>query len=465
MKRFVIIVLILAVIIGGGLYGYRLYAQEKQPEAPDFETVVVERGTILSTVSASGTIEPEAQVLLSFKSAGRVAEVLVQEGQEVRAGDVLARLETAELELALAQAEAGLAISRARLAQAEAGPDPSELAAAEAALASAQAAYRELLKGPSEDELKVAQGNVERARLALEQAQAAYDQVAHLPNVAMLPQSLQLQQATLEYELAQANYRIATRGATEAQKAAALAQIAQAQATVDRLKKGASPEELEVARAQVRQSEVALEQARLALEGATLTAPFDGVITAVNIKAGELASSARPAIELTDLSRFHIDVYADEIDIGALRVGQQANISLDALPDVQLTGRVVAIAPTASVETGVISYRVRIDIDPTEAPLRAGMSATANIITARAENVLVVPNRLIQIDRQNDKAYVERVEDGVPVRVEVQIGMRNEQQSEILAGLEEGDVLAIRKMSTRERLRQSLGPPPHSIRR
>lgn len=458
MKRSVIIILILAAIIGGGLYGYRLYAQE-EPETPEFETMVVERGTILSTVSASGTIEPEARVLLTFKGSGRVAEVLVQEGQAVRAGQVLARLETDELELALARAEAGLAISRARLAQLEAGPDPSELAAAEAALASAQAAYRELLQSPSEDELKVARGNVERARLALEQAQAAYDQVAHLPNVAMLPQSLQLQQATLEYELAQANYRIATRGPTEAQKMAALAQIAQAQATVDRLKKGASPEELEVARAQVRQSEVAVEQARLALEGATLTAPFDGVVTAVNVKAGELTSGARPAFELTDLSRFHIDAHVDEIDIGAVEVGQRANISLDALPNVQLGGRVVAIAPTATMETGVISYRVRIDIDPSDAPLRAGMSATARIITARAENVLMVPNRFIQIDRENDKAYVERVEGGIPVRVEIQIGLRNEQQSEVVAGLKEGDVLALRQVSSLERLRQSFGPP------
>jgi len=455
----VTIILILAVVIGASLYSYQLFAQEKTPEAPDFETVVVERGTLLSTVSASGTIQPEAQALLSFKSAGRVAEVLVQEGQRVRAGDVLARLETAELELALAQAEAGLAISRARLAQVEAGPDPSELAAAEAALASAQAAYRELLRGPSEDELEVAKGNVERARLALQQAQAAYDEVAHLPNVAMLPQSLQLQQATLEYELAQANYRIATRGPTEAQKAAALAQIAQAQATVDRLKRGASPEELEIARAQVRQSEVAVEQARLALEGAVLTAPFEGVITAVNIKPGEMASSARPALELTDLSRFHIDANVDEIDIGSVAVGQEATISLDALPNVQLRGRIVSIAPTASPEMGVISYRVRIEIDPTDAPLRVGMSATAHIITARAENVLLVPNRLIQIDRESDKAYVERVEGGLPVRVEVQIGMRNEQQSEIVAGLKEGDVLALRKVSSLERLRQSFGPP------
>jgi len=107
----------------------------------------------------------------------------------------------------------------------------------------------------------------------------------------------------------------------------------------------------------------------------------------------------------------------------------------------------------------VISYRLRIDLEPTNAPLRSGMSAMASIITARADNVLVVPNRLIQIDRQNDRAYVERVEEGLPVRVEIQIGMRNEQQSEVVAGLEEGDVLAIRQVSSLEQLRETFGPP------
>jgi len=457
-KRFLTIMVILVVVIGGSLGGYELWAAEKEPPPPDFDTLPVQRGTIVSTVSASGNIEPEARILLSFKGAGRVSEVLVQVGQEVKAGDLLARLESAELELALAQAEIALTVARAQLAKAQTAPNASDLAAATAALTSAQAAYDELLEGPGDDELEIAKGNIERARLARDQAQAAYDQVSHLPNVGMMPQSLQLQQATLEYELAQTNYRLTTRGATNAQKSAAQAQIAQAQASLDRLKEGLSAEDLSIAQAQVRQAEVALEQALLALEATQLFAYTGGVITAVNIKAGEL-TVGMPAFEMTDLSRFHLDVNVDEIDIGALGVGQQASISLDALPDAGIIGRVTSIAPAANLATGVISYQVRIDIDDTDAPLRSGMSATASIVTASAENALVVLNRLIQVDRENDRAYVERVDGGVPVRVEIQIGMRNEQQSEVVAGLQEGDVLAIRQASSLDRLRQTFGPP------
>ena len=459
MRRVLTILVILAITIGGSLYGYELFAQEREPAAPDFDIVAVERGTIVSTVSATGTIEPQAQVLLSFKSVGRVLDVHAQEGQQVQAGEVLARLESGELELALAQAEIGLTVSKAQLARIQVTPNASDMAAAEAVLASAQAAYQEMLKGRSADELRAAQGTVDRARLAVDQAQSAYDQVAHLPNVGMLPQALQLQQVTLEYELAQTNYRLSIRGANESQRAAARAQVAQAQASLDRLKQGVSAEDIQIAQAQVRQAEISIEQAQLALQGTVLTAPSAGVITAVSIKAGELASSARPAFEMTDLSRFHINVNVDEIDIGSVQIGQQANMSLDALPETELAGQVTSIASKANLVTGVISYQLRIDIDTTAAPLRVGMSATASIITAIAEDALVVQNRLIQIDRENEKAYVERVEDGMPVRVEIRMGMRNEQQSEVVEGLSEGDLLAIRQVSSLDRLRQTFGPP------
>jgi len=459
MKRFVSIVLILAVMIGGSWAGYQFFAQAKEPQTPNWESVVVTRGTIVSTVSATGNIEPAARVLLSFKGAGRVAEVLVQEGQVVKAGDILARLETAELQLALAQAETGLSISQAQLSRLQnTKASESDVAAAQAALASAQAAYQELLKGPSEDELSAASGTVERSRLIRDQAQAAYDQVAHMPNVAMLPQSMQLQQATLDLSLAETNYRLAVRGPTEAQKSAARAQVAQAQASLDRLLKGPAAEDLEIARAQVRQAEGALEQARLALAGAELAAPFDGVVSTLNAKAGELTSGALPALELADLSGFHITVNVDEIDVGAVAVGQEATISLDALSDLELSGHVASIAPTASLQTGVISYGLRIDIDPSDAPLRSGMSATARIIAAQATDVLILPNRLIRLDRSEGKAYVDRLEGGVPVRVEITLGMRNEQQSEILAGLNEGDEVVLVQVGSLDQLRQTFGP-------
>jgi HlyD family secretion protein len=417
----------------------------------------VGRDTIISTVSATGSIEPEQQVALSFKSAGRVAEVHVKEGQQVRAGQTLAALETADLKLALAQAEATLRINQARLEETTKEPDESEVMAARAQLESAQAAYRKLLQGPSEDEKRAASASVERARVALEQAQAAYDEVANLSNVGMLPQSAQLRNATIELEVAEAQYRIATALPAEADLAQAQAQIAQAQANLDRLLKGPSQEAVVIAEAQVTQAQAAMEQARLALENATLTAPFDGVVAVVNARPGELTGGgALPAVVLIDPSRFHIDVKVDEVDVGHVREGQSVEVRLDALPEARLTGRIERIAPVAQAAGGVVSYDVTIVIEPTTEPLRAGMTATANIVTTELKDVLVVPNRLIRFDRENNKTYVEKIVDDVPVRTEIAVGARNEQYSQVLRGLEEGDVLAIRQVSGREQLRQSM---------
>ena len=440
MQRAVTIVVILAVAIGLSFAGYVAFGEEREIQDTDLQTITVERGTIEATVNTAGNIEPEARVSLTFKVPGEVQSVAVERSQTVQAGDTLARLESADLELAIQQAQANLDISQARLAQTLAGPSEDEIAAAQASLESAQASYDKLLAGPTQDEITVAKAALEQARAALEQAQAAYDEVADLPFVGMLPQALQLEQATIAYESALASYNIQMAGPSELEIKAAEAQVLQAQATLERLTSSPTPEEVAIAQAQVDQAQAALEQAQLALENATLVAPFDGVIAALNVRTGESAPVGLPAIVLVDLSSFHIDVEVDEIDIGQVQVGQKALITLDALPEVEIGGHVASIAPTASTGAGVVSYVVTVALDPTDAPLRADMSANVTITTTRLEDALLVPNRAIQLDRQNGKTYVERMVDDLPTRVEIETGMRNEQMSEVVAGLEEGDV-------------------------
>ena len=165
-----------------------------------------------------------------------------------------------------------------------------------------------------------------------------------------------------------------------------------------------------------------------------------------------------PVIGLVDTSRFHVDVKVDEVDIGQVAVGQPVRINLDAFPDVEIAGRVEMIAPAANVESGVTSYRVTVAIEPTTVELRAGMSTTAHVTTAHKEGVLLVPNRLIRLERQTGQVYVERLEDdGTITRVEIETGMRNEEYTEALSGLKEGDKLVVRQLTTRERLQGSKG--------
>ncbi len=285
-----------------------------------------------------------------------------------------------------------------------------------------------------------------------------------------MPQSLQLQQATIDYATAQANYnvtvappkpgqlavaksQIAQAKATQAQ---ALASVAQAQASLNKLLEGVSEQDLAVADAQVTQSQLQVQQARLAKENTVLTTPIDGVVTKLNVKVGEVASGAVPAATVTDLSRFHIDVDVDEIDVGKLSEGQLVNVTLDAVSDAELTGHIERISQTPINNGGVTAYNVTVVIDEANTPLRSGLSATASIVTEELKNVLRVPNRSVQIDRNTGKALVEKMVSGVPTQTEITLGARNDQFTQVLSGLEKGDELAIRSGTGLDRLRSTM---------
>ncbi len=445
MKRILIIGAILVVLLGGS---WLLYSQvnghQKAKTSPNFKTYVVKRGNITAVVNASGNIQDVAQVNLSFGTGGEVTDILVQEGQAVHKGDLLAKVDQRSVKLQERQARANLKSAEARLEQLNEPADPKDVAAARANLEAAKANYDKLVAGPSADEVASAKAAVDRARAALQQAQAMYDLVKYRPDVARLPQSLQLQDATISYEQAQAQYRQATKGASDAQLASAKAQIAQAEAQLEKLLKGPDRYQVIIAQAQVETAKVALEQAKLLLEKTALTAPMDAVVAEVNLKVGQMAAAAgRPAIVLDDASKFHADVDVDELDIRSVNVGQQADITLDAAPDAELHGKVVYVSPVPTAGASAVSYRVRINLAPTDFPLRSGMSAVANIVSQEKDNVLLIPNRYIQLDRQTGQARVQKLVDGVPQPLIIQIGLRNDRMSEVTAGLQEGDTIAL----------------------
>jgi HlyD family secretion protein len=465
MKRAITIVLILGVVIGLSWLGYQAFGgqafQKQAVEDEDLEKFVVKRDAIEATVSATGSIAPESEVTATFESGGKVKEILVEKGQMVKAGDPLAKLETASLELQMAQAQATLALNEAKLQQAMKEASAEDIAAAEAELASAKANYDKVKAGPTEDELIVAKADMEKAAIAVQKAQAEYDEVAWIPGVSALPQSAALQQASIDYERAKANYQQIAQPPTESELKSAWAQVVQAQTNLDKLRKNPEPEEIAIAQAQVDQAQAQLEEAQLKLEKAVITAPSDGVVASLGAEVGEMVSSGTPMVVLVDISNFHIDVEIDEIDISQITEGQEVLITLDALPDAEIAGHVEAIAPTASsADGGVVSYVVTVAIELTDALLRPGMSANTTITTARKDDALIVPNRYIQIDRESGKMYVERLEEGgLTSRVEIETGMRDELSSEVVAGLDEGDTLVLRSLSGRERLQRTFGSP------
>jgi RND family efflux transporter MFP subunit len=227
--------------------------------------------------------------------------------------------------------------------------------------------------------------------------------------------------------------------AARANVAAAAAQRDVAQAQLDLLLEGVSEEQIEAVEAQVAQARVALKQAELSLEQATLVAPFEGVVAAVNVTIGEQASAGLPAVTMVDKSECFITVSVDEIDVAQIEKGQAAEITLDALPETTITGTVKRIAPASGLEEGIVTYDVTIGLAPTDAPIRVDMTANATILVDELDDVLQIPTWVVRVDPDSGQAYVHRRVGDKIERVDVKLGVRHQGTVQVLDGLTEGD--------------------------
>jgi multidrug resistance efflux pump len=349
------------------------------------------------------------QAILSFEVAGRLAQRLVSEGDTVKAGQTVARLSQTDWQQRVDEAQKALDLARAQLAQAKAEARPEEITAAQEALAAAQAgvstakanlasAQAELARleaGAKPEELVAAQVAMDKAAVALQLAQSEYDKISWQSGLGATQQAVALQQASDDYEAAKANYEGLLRGATaeeldiaraaveaaHTQVDVAQAQARQAKAQLDLLLAGPAAEAIAVAEAQVRQAETALEGARIALEKTVLVAPLTGTVGKVIVEEGETVMSGAPVLMIGDLSALQVETDdLSEVDIVEVAVGQEVEVTVDALPDREFRGRVSEIAPMAEEQHGDIVYKVTIDLEEgLEAGLRWGMTAYVDI--------------------------------------------------------------------------------------
>ncbi len=475
MRRTIIIVVVVLILLSTGFFFVRqrqLAAQE-----PAFEILregMVENGRITATVNATGSIEPEALVTLTFRSTGTIRQVNVERGQSVRAGDVLATLDTEELQLSVQQAEdalhiqeltrqqrlnnelslATMASSQADIAAATAQVSVAEanLAGAEAAVSQAQAQMAQLMAGSTAGAIASAEAQVASAQAQQKSAQITYDRVLEcfdfkIPgedekqevcpglgateeqarynlnnaNVALIaaeaqladtkagPRPADIQAANAATASAQANVL-----AAQGNVAVAIANLDRAQAAFDRMQEPPTDDELAILDAQIASAQTNLSVAQLRLEQSIIVAPIDGTIANVSINAGEQASPGAPAITLVNEDAFHINVNVDEIDIDQISVGQDVEVALDALSDTVLTGLISEISPTSASAGGVVTYLVTINIITDDGvTLRPGMSANASIVVEEIEDVLIVPNWAVRLDRETGNAFVlQKMADG-----------------------------------------------------
>ncbi|MBL8155536.1 MAG: efflux RND transporter periplasmic adaptor subunit [Anaerolineae bacterium] len=462
MRRFIRILLTIIILVGLGIGGFTLVQSQQSGQAePDASSLIEEEaiaqiGNLTVTIGATGTISPAQQVPLVFELSAPVAEVFVQEGDVVQAGDVLARLDVPDLEAAVTNAQIALAAQQASYDALIAPPRDVDIAAAEANLAAAQAQAASASLGPDASQVEIARLQTEIARNQLWQAQLqrdlsaaiaqeAVDQAAALglpapsvPNPADNVSPL-IEQAENSVALADVTYQGSVdEPADVAALSSANAQIVSAQVQLDRLLNGPTELQLQVAQTNLQIAQLALEQAQTALNRAVLAAPFDGVIAQNALTVGELPPQGA-AFQLINTSSFYVDVSVDETDIVKVEVGQPVDLVLDALPDARISGAVTRAAITPVQAGQLVTYIVRVTLSPSEEPIRAGMTATATIIVNELRDVLIVPNRFIRIDRTTQQAFVTIVNDvGELEDVPITLGVRSETESQIVSGLVAG---------------------------
>ncbi|HEY8468475.1 MAG TPA: HlyD family efflux transporter periplasmic adaptor subunit [Longimicrobiales bacterium] len=306
-------------------------------------------GDDAGVLEASGTVEA-TEADLGFQAGGRIAEVLVREGDRVEAGALLARLDDAELVARLAAAEAQLEVARQALRELERGARPEELRQAEAAEAAARQRMEE------------AQRLAARTRTLYEGGAVSAEE---------------LERAETAHEVAAAQHR---------QAAEQLALV----------RSGARPERVDAQRAAVRQAEAAVAQAEAMLANARIHAPFSGIVTVRHRHPGEAVSPGAPVLTLMDPADRWVRIYVREDRVGRVSLGQRAEIRADAYPDRRYDGRVVFIAGEAeftprNVQTAEervkLVYAVKVAIEGDSAlELKPGLPADVRLLPADASD-------------------------------------------------------------------------------
>ncbi len=436
------------------------------------QQVEVTRGDLSLSVTGNGKIETSREARLTFGSAGKLDEIMVEEGDRVKEGDVLASLDTSTLELAVGQARMSLTQAEVALTQAELAGYTAEYNldntrnsddSLQLALLNAQitldTAQNNLAAGITAVDFPTIQADLNRAK-------AYYDYVklmAQQDTANSDTWTLALDRAKESLDVAQANYDNAIAGydsrqvnLKKKQVEAAEASVAIAQKNIDDLDKNIALFEMQLASAEhtVTQAEQAVDlagqslaDARRQLDEAAITAPFDGVVAVIPAEEGDIIPSPSMVpttiIQMINPDFLELVIEVDEIDIPLLELGQEAAVSVDAMPEKEFKGHVTAIYPVPMEVGGVVLYQVKIDLDTEEeSGIKVGMSASADILVEKRENVLMVPGRAISKNDQGQTIVKVMEGDKYQERVVV-VGLDDGLRAEIVSGVSEGETVVV----------------------
>jgi HlyD family secretion protein len=360
-----------------------------------YQTIKVERGDLLATVGATGTVRARQSATLTWQTSGFVDSVNAAIGDTVSADSVLAALSPASVSqnIILAQAD----------------------------LVSAEKALDDLMKS---DTARA------EALIALRNAQDAYDQAKSYRD--SLDDGIVVNLFGHSKKIAADEETIAK---ADEQLALATAQLADAQRAYDRVKDGPNPEDIAAAQARV-------DAAKATLNLSRLVAPFDGTITDAHPVIGDQVTAGTQGFRLDDLSALFVDVEVSEVDINSISVGQPVTLTFDAILGSEYHGEVSQVSQAATPAGGVVNFTVTVRITDADAKVKPGMTAAVTITVQELKDQVLIPNRAVRLVDGIRVVYVLR--NGVPTKIPVQLGASSDTMSVFAGGdLKVGDEIIL----------------------
>jgi HlyD family secretion protein len=369
-----------------------------------YTTYKVAKADLSITVAVSGTVEPVTYTTVRPDSnlpTRKLVRLLVKEGDTVRPGQAVAEVDASGLDLDYASSKASYESARVKLVNLKAGATATQLVQAESSLLS--------------------------AKLDLQTQQANYDSTKALVDKGLSAKG-DLDAAERQLSLAKLKLEAAT-------------------SSYNDVKAGSADDVIQAQEAAVAQASNSLLKAKLILESATVRTPVAGLVTDIPVAVGDLVGPSTGLMTVADMGTMILQAAVNENDIGQVKIGQTAVVTPSSYPDLQLTGRIVAMDPKAKVSGNVSTFNVSIQVPNRDARLLWGMNADAEITVMSVKDVLTLPTSAVKTSGTGT-GTVTILDEGKPVSWDVQVGTTDGSKYEILGGLAEGDEVAVVKKAS-----------------
>jgi multidrug efflux pump subunit AcrA (membrane-fusion protein) len=357
------------------------------------EVLLLQRGSVDRRLPLTGTIVPEAKVDVFSKASGILEAIEVEQGDKVKADQVVAAVEREEREAKLQESRAALDVLRARWAQMETGARPEEIAQAEELVRQTEARWRNSLDN--------------------------YKRLKTLKERDFISQQ-RLDEAMLQVTISEAEHNSAKEKLTL-------------------MRKGARQEDRDGLLAQIRQAEATLKLAIINLKNATIQAPISGIISERFLDRGAYVTTAAPLIRIVAMDIVKVVVDVVEKELAQLRPGSNAEIRVDTYPNELFRGSVVRISPTVDPESRTAD--VEIQIENKDHRLKPGMFARVSLVLERRDGVLLLSKDSLLRESGPTRVFVH--DKGRASLREVMLGLEGEKYIELLSGLQDGDEVIV----------------------